>query len=180
MKKVINFSLFIIFCLLFTGAAILISSCKKEAVAPVVCPQGYAGSTCKTQITPAFIQIVGLGIQKFPTKSTNGIPFDLTSAPDVRLALKDDSGNIIWESEIKTDATGTLYFSRLIPLSIGSIKPLKNYRLSLYDDDGITNAPEYMDSIDFSLYDGFNAFTDSITLTSASTTAILKLSYAWK
>jgi hypothetical protein len=50
-----------------------------------ICPEGYTGTNCQTQVTPSAFRITKVRVNNFPP-TDNGAGWDLTTGPDVYVA----------------------------------------------------------------------------------------------
>ncbi len=208
MKKITLQLLIIIWALLFIG-------CTKDSQTPCVpitcinggistpecgcnCPQGFTGSDCSTQITPAKITITKIRVKFFPLSTNTGGFWDVTglnatnARPDIFVTMLNSSFTEIYKSQtyypnVISDGITYYDFVPATPISITSVNSLSsNFILNLWDYDGADSnindgVDDNMGFTSFYVYNSTQGFPSTITVGNTSTPIIfeLTLSYIW-
>ncbi len=159
------------------------------------CPQGYTGSDCSTQITPAKITISKIRVKYFPNTDAGSywdVLLPLADAnialPDIYLTLQNSSLTEIYRSptyykNVLSDGTAYYDFVPATSISITSVNSV--FVLNLWDYDGadsnITSSDDDMGFIVFNIYNSVGGFPSTISVldTSKSLGFELTLSYTW-
>jgi hypothetical protein len=157
------------------------------------CTQGYTGSDCSTQITPAKITITKIRVKKFPNLKPNGSYWDALvlpgyERPDIFPALFPYQGTplLYMGTPIINDSfsygNDTFDFIPTIPIVITQIS--QQYTLVLFDDDSTIinpNSSELMGGFNFYIYSSTGGFPTTMALNSPTSDHgfELTLSYAW-
>ena len=142
-----------------------------------VCPVGYTGDDCGTEITPSKILVSAIRVLEFPGSKENGDPWDISDNPDLG-AILFKNGDLIWESSvIFFDVEfGEIYsFGSIPPIDITDVEDM--YTLNLVDDDD--GSVEFMGEYSFSFYASNNGFPTHPTLGNSPLRFVLDLEYEW-
>ena len=157
------------------------------------CPQGYTGSDCSTQITPANITITKIRVKYFPNTDAGSywdasFPTSANAYADIFLTLQNSSLTEIYRSptyykNVVSDGIAYYDFVPSTPINITSVT--SGLVLNLWDYDGADSngisPDDDMGFIVFNLYKSTGGFPSTLTVldTSKSLGFELTLSYTW-
>ncbi len=130
-----------------------------------VCPEGYNGTNCGNQITPAEIRLSEIRVIDWPAMRENGLPWDSDSGPDLSFELRDEADNVILTSDTTffDVQEGADIANPYLPFFRFDEIGAQRYQFRLYDEDA-GGFREFMEGIEFSLYSSFNGFPDPLTI----------------
>lgn len=169
MKKFIFKSVLL---LIVSTSLLSCSSDDSETTAPIVCPTGYTGTDCTTQVTPTRIVISKIRVKLFPNTNA-GSNWDVGSAPDifVRLGRGDGSASTVtlFTSDYISDALsdGTNFFDFTPSTPIELLFPTQQHAIILGDYDS-TSSNEFMGGLVFNPYNSTGGFPSTITVNNSS------------
>ncbi|GEC77711.1 hypothetical protein [Flavobacterium aquatile] len=169
MKKFIFKSVLL---LIVSTSLLSCSSDDSEPTEPLVCPTGYNGIDCTTQITPTRIVISKIRVKLFPN-TNGGNNWDIGSAPDifVRLGIGDGSAStvVLFTSDYIADAVsdGTNFFDFTPNTPIELLFPTQQHAIILGDYDS-TSSNEFMGGLVFNPYNSTGGFPTTITVNNSS------------
>jgi hypothetical protein len=157
------------------------------------CPQGYTGSDCSTQITPAKIIITEIRVKYFQNTDAGSFwdasfPTAANAYADIFLTLQNSSLTEIYRSptyykNVLSDGTAYYDFVPANPISITSVN--SGFVLNLWDYDGadsnFISSDDDMGFVVFNLYKSTGGFPTTITVsdTTIPLSFELTLSYTW-
>ena len=176
---------------LFTTLFFVLNSCKKDPCKDTVCynggycddgtcicPQGYTGSDCNTQLTPTRIKINSIKITKFPQYDGSS-NWDFSDGPDIYITMSLDGTVIHEQPSMFEDASVTTSYlyeptSPIVLTNIGA-----QYSIRLYDyDDGLGD--DYMGGILFYPYSSTSGFPTTLYIDAGENVAFeFSVSYEW-
>jgi hypothetical protein len=149
-----------------------------------ICPQGFTGSNCGTQITPSQILITKVKVSAFPSTTTNGNFWDATAVgnyvrPDIFPYLTLGSTALLQGTAVQDAVNTSVYtWTPTTPVVLTQSQISSQYTLSLYDEDSLTN--EFMGGWNFYIYNSTGGFPTTKTVGAAGpVTFELTLSYVW-
>lgn len=156
-------------------------SSDSENIPINTCPQGFTGSSCTQQITPARIIISKIAAQYFPDTRSNGVGWDsvVVSTPneaDITLDVYKESDIIFEATTYYTDAIPGFEYSFDMGSGV-SINPFDILSIKMYDYDDSTY--EHMGDAFFTLYTTTGGFPTVKTVTSGQFTYKFYLQYEW-
>ena len=149
------------------AGSMFLSQCKKE------CAQGYTGRKCDEQKTPTSITITKVTVNSF----CNGCDPD-EAQPDIYIDITDENNNVLYTGVNSnysnvTSGTGSWYWNPNI-----TINPSLQYKMKLYDDEGILT-DDLLHSCIFSPYSSGERFPSSKTHSCSPFSFTNSLTYAW-
>lgn len=154
-------------------------------IPPTVCPQGYTGSLCATQITPTKISISRIEIVRFPvvcpTAITGYWDYPTNTNPELAIVISDASTATVLDDQstnyFANASSGlTYYYNYSSPLSINNVTHL--FAIQLRDIDP-PSSYEVMSNSYFTLYNSTNGFPPVITIINGYTKYNLYVTYTW-
>ncbi len=166
----------------FTLIALILSLSALTSCKDAVCPEGYTGKNCTTQITPKTINIDYFYTRDYAMLTPAGYTWDIntggaTSNPDVYLELIDvETNSSIWKSEILQNGSGSAYSFRQSLPTISPVIPNKLYKIKVWDYDSAT-ASDLISTFQFTFYDKANGFPLELKLTPQGSVFNIPLRY---
>lgn len=157
------------------------------------CPQGYTGSDCSIQITPAKITITKIRVKYFPNTDAGSywdtsLPTAANAYADIFVTLQNSSLTEIYRSPTyykNVLSDGTVYYDFVPPTPISITSVNSAFVLNLWDYDGadsnFISSDDDMGFIVFNLYSSTGGFPSTISVldTSKSLGFELSLTYTW-
>lgn len=178
-----NFIFKSVFLLIVTTSFFSCSSDDSDKSEPVVCPIGYTGTNCTSQITPTKIIVSKIRVKYFPN-TNNGSNWDVGSPADifVRLGRGDGTSSTVtlYTSNPITDAIsdGVTNFDFVPAVPIELLFPTQQHALLLGDYDS-TSANELMGGLLFTPYSTTNGFPTTITVANTTIPLSFELSVTY-
>lgn len=176
--------------LLISACLIFLSACKSDPCADVtcnngghcangscVCPSGYGGSDCSSELTPKSITVTKITVTRFPANNS-GTSWDPSDGPDIFPEININN-TTLWESDsyFENVTTGKSY--TFVPTTNIVLNPGTRYGIDLYDYDS-PSPPDWMAGILFFPYKAGNHFPNPITVDAGGTVAFkLYVVYTW-
>jgi len=155
--------------LILTISFLILSSCSKDECSGVNCSNngncesgkcecltGYSGNHCENQVTPIKIKIKNIKVTKFPA-TDNGAGWDLTSGPDIYIALIYNQSIIYKHSTFYKDANPNNIYDFNPDINLYFKNPIDEYSLILYDYDSF-DEDDFMGGVTFTPYFSTNNF----------------------
>ena len=146
-----------------------------------LCPAGYTGADCGTQITPTIITIDSIRVTKFPPLTPSGGNWDTFPAtgngvkPDIYCVVKAVGGStelITTKASIISNASVQSY---ILPMFATDFTDLvQQYNITLWDDDDFSGS-DNMGSFDFSIYNNTNKFPTKYKISNTTGTLEFEL-----
>lgn len=136
-----------------------------------ICPAGWTGSDCGTQVTPSKITVTKITVTNF---NQNGDPDD--TYPDIYVILKSGSTQLYNSPTYYTDATspGSYDFIPSVPIDLNAIA---SYSMQLWDFDAISD--DLLHSISFTPYSSTGGFPAYLTVNAGSFSCKVYVSYTY-
>jgi hypothetical protein len=175
-----------------TDSSCIPITCLNEGVSTptcgCICPQGYSGANCSTQITPSKITITKIRVKKFPNLTPSGNNWDTFvlagyQRPDIFPVLATfDGTTVLFSGTPINDAfsygNDSFDFKPTSPINITNIT--NQYKLLLYDEDP-NNTIELMGYFNFYLYSSTDGFPNTISVSNSSSLYGFELTvtYSW-
>lgn len=165
---------------------IIFTACSSDDSSndPITCPEGYTGTNCEIQLTPAKIKVTKIRVKYFPNMNGD-FNWDFDTAPDifVRLGLGNGDTNTVllydsgYYEDVLSDGITTYDFIPEVPIEI---KALSTHIIILGDYDTNTSN-ELMGGFTFIPYNSTNQFPETITVGDLTIPLYfeLSLSYEW-
>lgn len=125
-----------------------------------LCPPGFTGAECDQEKTPAEIVIIHVKIIRFPASDASGSTWDVFGGPDIYLVIK-DGAKVLYTSPVVMDADKN---QQPVFYPILSINPARGLSFELWDDDGGLTAPDFIGSIQGTIYRAGERFPDTVTI----------------
>jgi len=148
--------------------ASLIFSCGSDKIG--MCPPGYAGIDCVTEVAPTSMLLKRVRITNFPA-TDGGAGWDLTNGPDVYIKILRGTA-LLYESGTFDNATPALTYNP----NTTFFAPESRHSILLYDFDS-TSGDDYMGGIEFTPYAKNAGFPTEITLSAGGISATLTVEY---
>ena len=144
------------------------------------CTDGYTGDNCVLQITPSAIQITKIEILEWPVVDANGMPWDVSSNPDLILEVEYDS-DILWRNStyILDADPNVMHEIKPTPKLVLKKELLTYYTIYLYDHDDL-DEDDFMGGLLFVPYNLTNDFPSTMILDAGGNVVFkIHLSYTW-
>lgn len=144
-----------------------------------ICPKGYTGDGCKTQVTPKKILISKILIEDFEPENSSGVPYDIGGKPDIFVKITKGSKIIYEQPDYIEDADDADTYTVIPSSNVILDSPLSEYTIALYDYDNIA-VKELMGGVIFTPYSSTNKFPKVIDLDADVDVAFqITVSYVW-
>jgi hypothetical protein len=160
-----------------------------------ICPQGFTGSNCGTQITPTKILISKIRVNYFPNYDNGSfwdpsLPTASLASPDIYVTLQDASSNVLFNAptyfaNVTSNGSNYYDFTPTTPIILPIASVYSYFQINLWDYDGadsnISSSDDFMGSRSFYPYSSTGGFPSTITVSDSSYTVsfTLTLSYVW-
>ena len=137
-----------------------------------LCPEGYTGIDCGSQITPYRIKVTKIRVKYFPN-TNNGSNWDLSDAPDIFVQLAKGSGSgaaLLYQSSAINNvlSDGVTNYDFIPTTAVYITNPLDIHSVLLGDYDSVS-ANDFMGGFTFTPYASNNGFPSSILLQNTTT-----------
>ncbi len=144
------------------------------------CLEGYSGNECATQKTPTKVKISKIEVLDFKATDTNGAGWDLTSGPDIFVAISTPApaSASVW--------TATTFFSDAVPSGNSSwtltpaleLNATTPYVFSLSDYDS-PDPSDFMGGFQTAPFEAGKGFPTTWTWTSSDASLKLRLTVSY-
>ncbi len=144
------------------------------------CPEWYEGALCEKQVTPDYIKIEKVTVNKFPSHRPDGAVWDANgSPPDPWLSIRRANSSFdIFRTEHIVGATAGAAYELTISNDESFYNVFESYKLYLWECDSGSDCvgdSEEMGQIDFKIYSSDNGFPDPLVLSNEDSTIEIEL-----
>lgn len=181
---------FLVCFFLLATLSFIFPSCQKDACSGITClnggfcanglcncPTGYTGSNCSIEQTPVSMSITRIEVSNYPTLTTSGGGWDLSTGADpyIALSLGTSSSSLDGISGYKSDVTGGM-----LSYTISPSKTITNlssaWAIGFWDYD-TPDPDDFMAGIQFVPSSFKSGFPSSFTLTTSQITFTLYVTW---
>lgn len=136
-----------------------------------VCPPGWGGVDCGTQVTPTKVTVTKITVTNFDPNSDPDENY-----PDIFVILKSGSTQLYNSPTYYSDATSPGNYD-FIPATPIDLNAQGTYSMQLWDYDILVN--DLLHSISFSPYSSTSGFPAYITVNAGAFSCQVYVSYTW-
>lgn len=128
-----------------------------------VCPEGYSGTYCETEVLPTSVEITNIRITEFSISNRFGVPYDSASGPDIFISIYGNNGLSYNHPANFENASPTFQYNFVPNVPIVFNKPDYNCDIILKDLDA-GNTFDVMGLLSFQAYNPNGNFPEKLSI----------------